>query len=348
MTKEVRLGIIGAGWWAVENHIPVLRSNPDVVIAGVCRPGTTELNEICRRFNISFGTEDYRELLSLEGLDGVIVSSPHDCHFEHARDALNRRISVLCEKPMTLRAAEARELESLAGGNGLHFVLAYGWNYMQFASEAKRILASGEIGDIVHVQCHMASALLDLFSGEGAWFAESAPVKPEMETWSDPLRGGGFGYGQLAHALGLLFHITNLTPENVFCMTSVTRTGADLTSAICCRFREGATGMIGGAATMPPGSVYQLDIRVFGREGMLLFDLERPRLTVRRRDGKDHEVALGINPGFYECSQPLNVFVELLQGKATENCSPASVGRKAIEVLDAAFRSTKSGSAEHV
>ncbi|MBI3667847.1 MAG: Gfo/Idh/MocA family oxidoreductase [Acidobacteria bacterium] len=348
MAKQVKVGIIGAGWWAVENHIPVLKAIDGVEVAGLCRLGKEELQRICGRFDIGFGTEDYRELLELDGLDGVVVSSPHHLHFEHTRAALEKGISALCEKPMTLTAPDARELDRIARLKGKHVVVPFGWNYTDFAHEARGRLQNGAVGEVLHVHCHMASALLDLLSGEGAWFAEQAAVKPEMATWSDPATGGGFGYGQLCHALGLLFYITDLEPAEVFAMMRFSKTGADLSNAICCRFRNGVTGMIGGAATMPPYSTYQVDIRVFGREGMLLLDVERPRLEVRRCDGAHFSMEMTAKPGEYACVEPLRAFVSLLRGEQVENRSPASLGVRTIEVLDAAFRSVRSGQAEKV
>jgi len=70
--SRVRIGIIGAGHWAAENHIPVLKSFPDVEVVAACRIGREQLQKVQRRFDIPFVTEDYRELLALDNLDGVV------------------------------------------------------------------------------------------------------------------------------------------------------------------------------------------------------------------------------------------------------------------------------------
>src|SRR5206468_2616100 len=105
-------------------------------------------------------------------------------HYLHASAALKRGLHVLCEKPMTLHASEARELASMAESQGRYFVIPYGWNYTDFAAEARNRIQQGAIGKIQHVHCHMASALRDLFSGEVPWFAGEAFFKPESKTWS--------------------------------------------------------------------------------------------------------------------------------------------------------------------
>lgn len=346
--SRIRIGVLGAGHWAVENHIPALLSRTDVDLVGICRLGQEELEKIQNKFDIPFGTESYKDLLGLRGLDGVIVSSQHDLHFEHASEALKRGIHVLCEKPMALRASEARELVILAASSNLHFLVAYGWNYTNYSATAKEHIDKGWIGKIEYVHCHMGSDLRDLFGGEGAWFAEDSLVKPQAKTWSDPAVGGGYAHGQLTHGLGLMFWLTGLEPAEAFAFVKSSRTGADLCDAISCRFKNGAIGVFGGAGTVPRGSPTQLDIRIFGDNGILSLDIEHPRLEIRLNDGTKSFLPIKDEPGAYSCIEPVYTFVDLIQGKSVENRSPASVGARVVEVLDAAFRSARSGKAEPV
>ena len=346
--EPVRIGVIGAGWWAAENHLPVLCAHRGVELYGVCGLNPAQLRDLQAHFDIPFATADYRELLSVPGLDAVVVSSPHHLHFEHARAALESGLDVLCEKPMCLRAGEAHELRRLAAERGAHFLIPYAWNYIGLADEAARLLREGGVGEPIHVQCHMASALRDLFSGEAAWFAENASVKPELETWSNPALGGGFAHGQLTHALGLLFRIAPLAAEEVYCTVFRSPTGADLSLALACRFRGGATGSIGGSGALPPGSTFQVDLRVFGSEGTLLLDSERPRLELRRFDGRNRQVETDMAPGAYPQAAPVEVFVDLVRGRPAENRSDATVGARVVEVLDAALRSAAAGGAARV
>src|SRR5271165_6356088 len=43
MTRKARIGVIGAGWWAAANHLPVLKANDDCEIVALNRLGATEL-----------------------------------------------------------------------------------------------------------------------------------------------------------------------------------------------------------------------------------------------------------------------------------------------------------------
>src|SRR5271165_6591346 len=93
--SRTRIGVIGAGWWATESHIPVLQALPDVQITGICGLEREHLRKVQDKFGISHATQDYMELLSSEDLDGVIVSSPHSLHYQHAVAALERGLPVL-------------------------------------------------------------------------------------------------------------------------------------------------------------------------------------------------------------------------------------------------------------
>src|SRR5437870_7475029 len=85
--SKVRLGFIGAGWWATANHIPVLAQRDDVELTAVCRLGPAELEQVRDKFGFRFATESAEELVK-QPLDAVVVTSPHTLRFGHARLAL--------------------------------------------------------------------------------------------------------------------------------------------------------------------------------------------------------------------------------------------------------------------
>ena len=344
MTAKARIGVIGAGWWAVANHIPVLRSLPACEIVAVSRLGAAELAEVQTTFGIDRGFEDYREMLDQVAMDGVVIASPHTLHFEHASVALAKGCHVLVEKPMTTTAGEARELVARAASAKREIVIPYGWNFKRWTDEARRL--AGHVGRIEHVVLQMANALEDLFAGQPMLETEGAMFRPPPSTWADPKQAGGFGWGQLVHALGLLFRVADLKPEGVYAITGKSPASVDYYDSAVVSFAGGSSGVLSGAATLPKGRPVQIDLRIFGSEGMLLLDIERERLELRRRDGKDEVVALNPGDGAYSCDRPLRVLVDLCLGHETDNSAPGIVGQRAVEVLDAMYRSADSGRTE--
>jgi predicted dehydrogenase len=346
MSPSARIGIIGAGWWAVANHIPALKAIPDCEIVAVNRLGASELAEIQRAFGVERGFEDYREMLASVEMDGVVISSPHVLHFEHASAALASGCHLLVEKPMTTTAQDARELTRLAAKAQREIVVAYGWNFKPWVSEARRLAA--RVGRVEHIVLQMANALDDLFAGEPMKETEGAMFRPPASTWADPKRAGGFGWGQLVHPLGLLFRIADLEPREVFALTGQSAANVDYYDAAVARFATGATAALSGAATLPKGRPVQIDLRIFGSDGMLLLDIERERLELRRRDGGGEVIPMKAGDGAYACEAPLGVLVDLCLGRKAENAAPGLVGQRAVEVLDAMYRSARSGRMEPV
>ncbi|MFO0930799.1 MAG: Gfo/Idh/MocA family oxidoreductase [Gemmataceae bacterium] len=326
MTRKARLGFIGAGWWATANYMPLLAARDDVELTAVCRLGAAELRRVKEHFGFAFATEDAGELVAHPGLDAVIVTSPHTLHHRHARLALERGLHVMCDKPLCTRAEDARDLVRLAAAKGVHLLVPYGWNYKPFVQTAKQWLDAGRVGVVQFVQCHMASPIRDLLEGKrfqvegNSGQAGGVLFEPDPRTWADPVvAGGGYAHAQLSHSTGMLCWLTGLVPEAVHAFMAAPGTRVDLYDALSVRFAGGAIGTVSGAGTVPPigQASFQVDLRIFGSEGMLLLDCERARLELRRHDGTTDRLDLAPDAGVYSCEGPPVNFVELVLGKTT-------------------------------
>jgi len=316
-----------------------------VELVAVCRLGRAELARVQSAFGIPYGAEDFSAMLDEAPMDALVVASPHNLHGAHAIAALERGLHVLIEKPMTVSAAEARAIAALARAQHRQVLVPYGWNFKPYFAEARELVKSGRIGRIRHVSAQMASPVGDLMTGSGLAGTENEMFRPDPQTWANP-KTGGYGWGQLVHLLGGLFYVTDLAPKDVFAFVGRSELGADLYDAAVVRFADGATAALSGSATVPAHSPFQVDIRVFGDAGMLLLDVERERLSLRRLDGADLDVAIAAGAGAYACVEPVDRFVDLCLGKDVENCADATVGLRSVEVVEAMLRSAKSGRVE--
>ncbi len=345
---EARIAVLGAGWWGAQVYIPALLRNPDCHLVAVNRRNPDALRQITERFGIARGYTDDRALLAAERLDGAVIVSPHTVHFAQAIACLEAGCHVLVDKPLTTAAAEARALVAKAAAVGRQIVVPYGWNFKDFTRRAADLVAAGRLGEIRHVACQMASPTADLFGGEGLAETAGHMFRPERSTWADPANAGGYGWGQLSHALGLMFAVTGLAPAQVFAIGGTSAAGVDYYDALTVRMTNGATAAISGAATVPKHRGYQLDLRVFGTEGMLLLDVERARMELRRNDRDDVVMNLAPDAGAYAAEEPCDRLVDICLNRAVRNEAPGEVGMRAVEVLDAMHRSMRSGTVEPV
>jgi predicted dehydrogenase len=343
MAAPVRLGFIGAGWWATVNHLPILAARDDVELVAVARRDPGLLAVVKERFGIRHAMTDYRELLALD-LDGVVVSSPHAAHHEHALAALERGLHTLCEKPMTLEPAQAWELVDVADRRGVELLVPYGWHYKRFVQEARSLMDAGVVGRVEYALCHMASPTKGFFAGGGKppdrW--EATIAEPDPGTWQLPERGGGYAHGQITHSSSLLLWLTGLRATRVSALMTRPDSRVDMYDAAAVAFEDGAIGTISGAATLPDNDAFQVDLRIFGSEGVLLLDVERERLEVRRHDGDHVRIDVPAGEGAYSCEVPPARFVELIEGRG-RNDSPGEVAARSVELIDAMHRSAAAG-----
>lgn len=346
--KRARIGVIGAGWWAVHNHIPVVAATGKAELSAVCRIGAAELARVKQAYGFAYASESVDALLGDVPLDGAIICSPHGLHYEHTSKALAAGLHVMVEKPMTTRSSDARRLVAIAAKAGKQILIPHGWNFRPYTARARELVQGGAIGRIRHVALAMASPAETLFSGQPYPGTEVDLFRPPASTWADPGNFGGYGWGQLPHVLGCLFRIADLSPLAVSAIAGASPTGADLYNAATIRFAGGVTGSLSGAGTVPMNSRFQVDIRLFGTEGMLLLDLERERLALRRNDNRNEDFAIAPGSGDYECAEPVRRFVDICLGLPATNEAPGEIGLKSVEVIEAMYRSIASGRAEDI
>jgi predicted dehydrogenase len=350
---KLRLGVIGAGSWALASHLPNLERHAEIVeFVAVSRLGREQLERIRKRFGFQIASEDYRDVINA-GIDICVVSSPSGLHYEHANAALEAGAHVLIEKPVTIDPKQAWELVETAKRLNRHMVVSFGWNYKPMVREAKRLMMTGGgIGKIEQVVITMSSQTRELLSNSGAYPDAAPDSLPEVATWTDPrLSGGGYAQAQLSHALGLALWLTGLRGKEVFALTSAPLAApVELHDAIALRYDNGAIGTLAGgsAHTGANNNKHQIEVRAIGSEGQFQIDLDRELVWRFRVPSEDVRLSFEPNSGQYDCIGPIDALVELALGHGVENCSPIELGARTVEILDAAYRSARSGVIETV
>jgi predicted dehydrogenase len=342
VSAKLRLGVIGAGSWAVASHLPNLAQRRDEVeFVAVARQGKELLEKIRNDWGFALASEDYRDVVGA-GIDICVVSSPTVHHYEHARAALAAGAHVLIEKPMTIEPEEAWELVRLADANGLHLVCAFGWHFRPLFRRAKRAVEECPIGGIEEMSVRMHSFTRELLSNSGAYPKASADALPEQRTWTDAsVSGGGYAQAQLSHALAAALWLTGLRGQEVFAFTAAPLNApVELHDAIVVRYEGGPIGTVTGASSHSTIGVpeNELDIRAIGAEGQLSLDVASGTFSVARDDTRV-DIDLGPEGGFYNCDGPPHALVDLALGRPNPNLAPGELGARTVEILHAVYAS---------
>ena len=347
--KKARIAVIGTGWWSTSTHIPGLRNNPRAELVAICDTSAEALQKATRAFGPLKTYQDYHQLLSSETLDGVIVATNHSTHYEVAKACLEAGLHVLLEKPMVLRAADAHELIQIAEQHGRELIIGYPYHYTELTRQARAILQSGDLGAVQFISCTYASMVIEFYRGNDQAYQSvfNYPVTGPGRAYSDPrLSGGGQGHLQITHAAGSLFFITGLQAEQVSSFMENWDLAVDLVDAISVRFKSAgghtALGVIGSTGNLPIGGNGQLDLCIYCEKGYLILDQAESTLRVRRPEGPEERFGpLPADDRYPRFATSANL-VDVILGRAA-NGSPAAVGARVVELLDAAYRSAATG-----
>ena len=84
-------------------------------------------------------------------IDGVVIATPAETHFDIARQALEAGKHVFVEKPLALSVKEGEDLCRLARGKNIRLMVGHVLLYHPAIIELKKIIDSGELGKIQYV-----------------------------------------------------------------------------------------------------------------------------------------------------------------------------------------------------
>ena len=150
--SQLKVGIIGAGGIARGRHLPCFQRNKKVTLAAIADVVPDLVEQAAQQFSIPAVYGDYQEMIEKEHLDAVVICTPNKFHAPMTIDALRGGVHVLCEKPMALNAEEGRAMLAAAHESGKILSIAYHYRHKAAARAAKRIVESGELGDIYMVR----------------------------------------------------------------------------------------------------------------------------------------------------------------------------------------------------
>ena len=169
----------------------------------------------------------YRQLFEDPRVDVVYVATPHAQHFEVVRAALEAGKHVLCEKPFTINASEARELVQLAGERSLFLMEAVWTRFLPATRRALEIIRSGGIGTVRWVQADLGFP---------------AAYDPTDRLW-DPAAGGGalldLAVYPLTWAVAALGFPAGLTAQG-----HLNQDGVDVQNTLALEYPEGAAAQL--------------------------------------------------------------------------------------------------------
>ena len=280
---KLKIGVIGVGTIGTAHARSILNGEVEgLELCALCDSEPKRKADLEAEFsNIPvFLSSD--ELISSGLADAVIISTPHYFHPIIAKKALDAGIHVLCEKPLCVYTRGIEELFEIAKKNKLTFAVMLNQRTNKLFSEAKRIIESGEIGEIRRSSWIITNWYrTQPYYNSGSWRA----------TWRG--EGGGVLTNQAPHNLDLWYWLCGM-PKSVFASCKAGKyhnIEVEDEASIFTEYENGATGVF-ITTTGDPLGVNRLEIS--GTRGKIL--LEDARLVHTVLEYGENDIVSGEFP----------------------------------------------------
>src|SRR5690349_15736839 len=159
----IRIGVLGAARIAPAAAIKPARATADAEVVAIAARDRARAEKFATKHGVPQVFDDYAALIASPDVDAIYNPLPNGLHAEWTNAALEAGKHVLCEKPLTSNAEEARECAAVAERTGLVLMEAFHWRYHPLAQRLVDIVQSGEIGTLQHVDSALCFPL-PLFS----------------------------------------------------------------------------------------------------------------------------------------------------------------------------------------
>ncbi|HWR37628.1 MAG TPA: Gfo/Idh/MocA family oxidoreductase [Clostridia bacterium] len=326
----VRYGIVGFGLHAVRRLMPAFQKSEQSVAVALSRRDQTKARENAEHYGIPNVFATTEELCRCPDVDAVFVTTPNSLHLSDVLTSARHGKHILCEKPMAMNIEQAEQMIAAADSAGVQLGIAQCFRFAESVNRFRERVLRGDLGTVVAARCDFS--FLGTESSR-AWLRNAA------------ISGGGPINDIGVHCIDALRYILGDDPIRVSALAEQDENFSEVeaSAAISLLFPKGALGTV----TVSYRSPYRTLLEVVGTEGVLT---ARNGLTI------NHPVTIDFipNEGAAENEVVDNARAYVLQvdafSAAVEGRQqfpvPGQEGAINQRILDAAYRSAKSGHAE--
>ena len=151
MSGPLRIAVVGAGRMG-RVHLDACARAAGVRAVAVVDPVAGVRAELARAGLAVHGTVE--ELLAAGGFDAALVAAPSDLHLALVSQLADAGLAILCEKPIGVRADDAREAAAQVGRAGVVLQVGYWRRFVPALVELRRRILAGELGPVSLVSCY--------------------------------------------------------------------------------------------------------------------------------------------------------------------------------------------------
>jgi predicted dehydrogenase len=262
--KRIGLAIVGAGRVGLFRG-EVAARHPQVDFIGVADLKQDRLSLLKEKTKADFVTTDFRELLKRPEVTAAIISTDEHLHVEPILAAVDRKLSLLIEKPLATELADSQRVLNEIRKSGVDAVVGYTQRFRRRWLAAKEKVRTGQLGDVTLVTSRaFMNRLVALDNYKRT--SDASKISPMVISGT--------------HALDVVMWMMEAKRPVEIYARSVDKAlgpickGIDATAGVI-TFEDGSLyhSVISWALPVVwPGAVYSLEVGITGTEGVLTID----------------------------------------------------------------------------
>ena len=261
--KDLRVGIIGAGWIAEKAAI-TLKDLEGVTCYAIGSRSLEKAQVFAEKWQIPYAYGSYSELIADENVDLVYVATPHSHHYDVTKEALENGKPCLVEKAFMANYRQAADVVRLSRERKVFLAEAIWTRYQPAVQMVRQLISEGRIGTP-----RMITATLGYSMGN-----KPRIMRPDL--------CGGALLDLGVYAINFVRMFCDSPIENMESQCVKSETGMDLTNAISFTFANGMLANVQSSACCVGDNIGV----IAGTEGNLIIDnINNPqRIRINKRD----------------------------------------------------------------
>lgn len=237
--------------------IPGMKQAENCELYAIAGRSLEKAEQFAKEFGFAVAYGSYDELLADESVEAVYIPLPNHLHLPWVTKALRAGKHVLCEKPLALNAAEAREMYATARECGVMLAEAYAYLHSPYVKALAEDVRNGVIGEVDYVE--------SAFITQG--YKEDFRLHKEF--------GGGAMYDLGCYCTTMILTLIDSEPELVKASAEFTDLGVDMLTAGVIRFANGARASFDVGMNLGTNTNSRFDrLYVHGSKGSIRSEVE--------------------------------------------------------------------------
>ncbi len=150
LPRKLKWGVAGCGYFLENTFLPALQHLKKSKLISVYSSNKTRAEFIKQKFIAENSFDDYQAFLQ-SNIDAVYISSKNSDHYMQVIQAAKAGKHILCEKPLSVTLAEAKEMVKICNKNNVILTLNYSMRHHPVIKKTKEFIDNHYLGKIVSV-----------------------------------------------------------------------------------------------------------------------------------------------------------------------------------------------------